>query len=167
MPLVVAGQRGTAAWTGGSDIRVLFDTVMLGKVNRRGEMMHAAGDLGMELPDMTRYGEGSGGVMLVTDMSGNYDAGRTFDLHKKDDVARLARDRRPNPLNPGLVTYLGDAYMRLKTGTIPAYTASDPAEWMPGLDAEVESDMAPDLRELTERPGRPASTPMVHGDLTA
>ena len=66
---VRAGQRGTAEWTGGGNVRAVDGVICLGRVNRAMEAMHAAGDLGMQLPDMASYGEGRPGVWAVADLA--------------------------------------------------------------------------------------------------
>lgn len=90
--LVISGQRGTADWVGGSDTRSQVDIVCLGKVGRRGEAMHAAGDMGLALPDMTSYGEGHAGVWVIAE-DGDYQVGRTFNLSGLGDIAALADER--------------------------------------------------------------------------
>ncbi|WP_068925065.1 AAA family ATPase [Planobispora rosea] len=106
VPVVLVGTRGTAAYTGGGDIRSMVDQVVMGKVNRRSEMQHAAGELGLTLPDMARYGEGKAGVLLVTDMGGHWSTGRGWKTDKLTDIDRLIVGRRPAALEPGLMAYL-------------------------------------------------------------
>src|SRR6202012_1148597 len=87
--LVRAGQRGTAEWTGGGNIRANDDVFCIGMVNRRGEMMHAAGDLGLTMPDMASYGEGHGGVWVIAETGGDQHVGRTFMLKGPPDIAEI------------------------------------------------------------------------------
>ena len=91
--LVEAGQRGTADWMGGSNVRANIDIVCLGNVNRRGEMMHAAGDMGLTLPDMATYGEGHKGVWVIAETGGDYQVGRTFNLKELTDIRKIAAER--------------------------------------------------------------------------
>jgi hypothetical protein len=115
--VTLVGQRGTISQIGDTDIRTQINNVVLLKINRRTEMAHAAGDLGLELPDMTRYGEGHPGVALISTLDGSHNVGRTFFLKHLTDLDKLAADRRPSPLEPDLVAHLGEAYQRLKTDT--------------------------------------------------
>ena len=119
--LVIAGQRGTADWLGGSNIRTQVNVVCVGKVNRRGEIMHAAGDGGYSMPNMATYGEGNEGVWAIGEIGEEYQLGRTFLLKELADIRRLARDRGPGdaPLEAELVERLPDSHARL-TG----YTAT-------------------------------------------
>jgi hypothetical protein len=104
---VLVGTRGTASYTGGGSIRNMADQAILGRVARRSEMAHVAGELGMVLPDMAKYGEGHAGVQLVADLSASrWGSGRAWYLKSLTDVDRLARGRRAAPLEPGLVAYL-------------------------------------------------------------
>jgi hypothetical protein len=115
---VVAGQRGTAEWIGGGDIRALVDVYAVGMVGRRAEAMHAAGDLGLEMPDMSRYGEGRKGVWAIAELGGEVRTGRTFRLKEPGDLRRLAEERamtQPN-LEPELQSFLGDSYVKLLSG---------------------------------------------------
>ncbi len=78
--LIMAGQRGTAQWTGGGDVQSQVDIAIWGKFARDSrERGHVAGaDAG--LPSMSEYGEGNPGVFGVTDLppSGEFGKGRTF-----------------------------------------------------------------------------------------
>jgi hypothetical protein len=112
---VVAGQRGTAEWLGGGDIRALIDVFAVGQVGRRAEAMHAAGDIGMEMPDMSRYGEGKKGVWAFAELGGEIRTGRTFLLKEPADLRKLATERahyQPD-LEPELKAFLGDSYENL------------------------------------------------------
>jgi hypothetical protein len=112
---VIAGQRGTAEWIGGGDVRALVDVFCIGAVSRRGEMMHAAGDLGLEMPDMASYGDGHKGVWAIAELGGSVRTGRTFLLKEPGDLRRMAEERamdQPN-LEPELESFLGDSYARL------------------------------------------------------
>src|SRR5262245_5984669 len=120
-------QRGTITHAGSADIRANFDTFAIAKVRGRGELLHAAGDLGLDLPDMTQYGEGHAGVWLIATLGGGYTTGRTFLLKDLDDISRIARARPPRAtLPPALREYLGDSYERLKNGGQPvAHAVTD------------------------------------------
>lgn len=125
--LIIAGQRGTAAWLGGSDLRSQLDIVCLGKVGRAGEIMHAAGDMGLVLPDMATYGEGHPGVWVIAEAGGDYEAGRTFDLHELTDIRKIAaaRMRTGEPGEP--VTTLEPHLMHGETGRALAKLLTDDA----------------------------------------
>lgn len=95
--LVFAGQRATAQWIGGADMRANVDTAIWGKFGRAGEARHVAGS-GINLPDMGEYGEGASGVFGVTELggSGDYAKGRTFCLREIDDLERIVATRLPD-----------------------------------------------------------------------
>ena len=112
---VIAGQRGTAEWLGGGDIRSLVDVYCIGMVARQAEAMHAAGDLGLAMPDMSKYGEGRKGVWAVAELGGEIRTGRTFLLKEPGDLRRLAEERAMEQpeLEPELQSFLGDSYVKL------------------------------------------------------
>jgi hypothetical protein len=120
--LVVAGQRATAEWLGGGNVRANLDIAVWGKFARSGEAGHIAGSEYV-LSDMGEYGEGESGVFGVTELppTGEISKGRTFYLDDLDDIdaivaARLA-GRRPYVLEPALAG-LADAWAQI-TGTGP------------------------------------------------
>jgi len=92
--LVIAGQRATARWTGGADLRANVDIAVWGKFGRAGEARHVAGQ-DIDLPDMGAYGEGASGVFGITELGGGggYDKGRTFYLHQIGDLERIVGER--------------------------------------------------------------------------
>jgi len=163
--LILAGQRGTAEWVGGSDVRSQMDITGLGKVSRRGEMHHAAGDMGLTLPDMSAYGEGHPGVWVIAEDGGSHQAGRTFKLTEPPDIRRIAAAR---------AAHLGAAYAALR-GRQPAprlvspHTAAQAANTeepdhspvttldpLSGLDDGLLEDSLPDelrdrLRKIDDR----------------
>jgi hypothetical protein len=89
--LVRAGQRGTTDY-GSATTRSQDEVICLGGVNRPGEAYHAAGAMGLSIPDMTTYGDGKPGVWLVI-QGGSYRAGRTFLLKQPPDIYRIACER--------------------------------------------------------------------------
>lgn len=89
--LVRGGQRGTAAY-GSATQRSQDSVVCLGGVNRPGEAYHAAGAMGLSIPDMTTYGDGKPGVWLVI-QGAAWRAGRTFPLKQPPDIYRIACER--------------------------------------------------------------------------
>ena len=92
--LVFAGQRGTAQWVGGSNVRAMADIVCIGRVRSQSEAQHAAGDL--EIPDMSAYGEAHAGVWLIgeAEAGGRFDTGRAFNLSDLRDIREIAYARR-------------------------------------------------------------------------
>jgi hypothetical protein len=112
---ISAGQRGLAEWVGGGDVRSQADVFAIAQVSRRGEMMHAAGDIGLAMPDMASYGEGHKGVWVIAELGGDQQIGRTFNLKEPADIRRLAAGRawsQPD-LPPALRAFLGDSYENL------------------------------------------------------
>ena len=108
--LIFAGQRATAQWMGGANLRANVDIAILGRFARSGEARKAVGEE-VDVPDMGEYGEGRPGVFLVTELGGGggYERGRVFNLHKPGDidaiVAARAAGRRayiPEPALAGL-----------------------------------------------------------------
>lgn len=142
---VIAGQRGTAEWIGGSDVRALVDVFAIGLVQRRAEAMHAAGDLGLEMPDMSTYGEGRKGVWGVAELGGGTQTGRTFLLKEPGDLRKLAEDRameQPD-LEPELKAFLGDSYENLlKTDAFARWAAE--RQGRPAVIAHPRPDMTPE-----------------------
>ena len=128
--IVRAGQRGTAEWTGGGNVRAVDGVFCIGKVNRSMEAMHAAGDLGLSLPNMAEYGEGKPGVWAIAELDGHHQAGRAFNLSDPEDVRRLVRERasRQPDLQPELKAFLGDSYENLLSTDVYAKWARDQRE---------------------------------------
>ncbi|MBO3744893.1 hypothetical protein J5X84_02355 [Streptosporangiaceae bacterium NEAU-GS5] len=110
---ILVGQRGSAQWLGDANIRANLDRFVFLKVARQGEMGLAAGEMGLELPNMAEYGEGKPGVVAIADVSGGHDKGRTFNLSALDDVSRVAEGREPSPLEPELWALVGPAWTAL------------------------------------------------------
>jgi hypothetical protein len=163
--VVRAGQRGTAEWTGGANVRSQDDVFCLGMVNRSTEAMHAAGDLGLRLPDMATYGEGKPGVWVIACLGDPaWKAGRTWKLSEPPDVAALAAARAASQpdLPAACREFLGDEYQVLlgtdvyarwaqRSPSVTSVTASPP----PDGDAQEAGTTAPvavlDAEDPTER----------------
>jgi hypothetical protein len=162
--LVVAGQRATAIWMGGADVRANIDIAVWGKFARSGEARHVAGD-GYELPDMGDYGEGASGVFGVTEMppTGEFAKGRTFVLDDLDDIDRIVAARLAGRtryvLEPALVG-LADAWARI-TGTGPGDDGEDVPEAAAGTGsaAGTAAKIAQARDRLTETVDVPAIPP--------
>lgn len=93
--LAKAGQRGTVDYSSAKQ-RSQDDVFCLGMVNRSTEAMHAAGELGLRLPDMATYGEGRSGVWVIARLgSPAWKAGRTWNLSEPTDIAGIAAERAP------------------------------------------------------------------------
>ncbi len=95
--LVIVGQRATADWIGGGNVKANIDYVVLGKVRSPGEVQHAAGSMGFALPDMTSYGEGKPGVWVIAEHGGDYQVGRSFKLDELTDIRKIAAQRAHQP----------------------------------------------------------------------
>ena len=171
--LVIKGQRATADWMGGSDVRANIDTVCLGRVRSPGEVHHALGQLGLAVPDMTSYGEGRKGVWVIVDDSGDWTGGRTFDLRELTDIREIAAQRRiarapvmagagpppeprferpaaapvrpgPGPVDAGPV----DAEWEMNAAFARAGGGNDGDDWPPELARDVDGAFPVDLQEL-------------------
>lgn len=157
--LILIGQRGTAAWMGGPNIRANIDRFMLLKMTRATEIMNAVGaDRGVQLPNVSAYGEGHPGVVLITDVN-EWALGRTFFLKKLTDLERIAEGRSPSPLEADLVEHLGKAYALLKSGRTaePAPVADEqPQEGMVRAPEERTADLQELGRHLFLLPPLPA-----------
>ena len=148
MGLIQASQRGTSSYGTTTDIRANFSNYAVAQVRNRTEAMYAAGDAALYLPDMSEYGEGNPGVWAIGGMGGDFETGRTFYLKHLNDLSKIADDRKPRATLPvPLRDHLGDAYVRLKTGTVPAYSveADQLPDWMKDIEKDLESDMGSDL----------------------
>lgn len=159
-----AGQRGTAEWTGGANVRSQDDVFCLGKVNRSTEAMHAAGDLGLRLPDMATYGEGKPGVWVIAELGDPaYQSLRAWNLDLPADIAAIAAERAN--LQPDLPAackeFLGDEYAVLLGTDVYARWARDHAGEDAGDDAGRDF-MASRPRSAPLNPGdRPGMSPAV------
>lgn len=146
--VVSAGQRGLAEWVGGGDVRSQADVFAISQVSRRGEMMHAAGDLGLMMPDMASYGEGHKGVWVIAELGGEQQIGRTFNLKEPADIRELAAERafsQPD-LPPALRTFLGDSYENLLSTDVFAWWARQQDGTRPPAVAHPRPDAPADTR---------------------
>lgn len=152
--LIEASQRGTAAWVGGSDVRALLDYVCIGKVSRRGEIMHAAGDMGLALPDMATYGEGKPGVWVVAEVGGDYQVGRTFNLRELTDIRKLAAERDVNRVSrPVMAAAAPGGYDASPAPGDPAHPEPEDTSGIGHLDESMEAALPDDLRERLRKLG--------------
>jgi hypothetical protein len=149
---VIASQRGTGSHGTNTDLRANVDTFMLARVRSRTEMMHAAGEVGMELPDMASYGEGHPGVWLIGTHGGEHQTGRTFLLKHLDDISAIADARPPRAtLEPGLREHLGDMYERIKNGRAVARAPGDGDEKVPDWMKDIAKDLEPETTDIFEQ----------------
>src|SRR5258708_38828309 len=98
--LVLAGQRPTAAWIGGANVRAHVRYIIWGRFARSSETRLAGGSDEFELPNIGRYGEGHAGVFGVAPMPlrGTYDLGRTFYWGEESGALdRLGQNRLATP----------------------------------------------------------------------
>jgi hypothetical protein len=125
--LTRAGQRGTTDY-GSAKTRSQDDVFVIGKVNRQGEVYHAAGSMGFSLPDMATYGEGHSGVWAVAELGGGHRTGRAW-LFTPTDAARIAAERafdQPE-LPPACREFLGESYEVLLSTDVFAKWAAEQA----------------------------------------
>jgi hypothetical protein len=62
--LIIAGQRATATWTGGSGVRINLSTVVTGLLARDSESRHAVGAEN-DIPDIAEYSRGEAGFFQI------------------------------------------------------------------------------------------------------
>ena len=62
--MILAGQRATATWTGGSGVRINLSTVVTGMLARDSESRHAVGAEN-EIPDIAEYSGGEAGFFQI------------------------------------------------------------------------------------------------------
>lgn len=158
--LVAAGQRGTADWMGGSDVRANLDVVCAGRVRRQAEITHAVGTMAPLIPDMATYGEGHAGVWAIVKDSGDYTIGRSFNLDDLVQLRQFAYDRRrpEAKLNPELSDRIGVLYEQLRSMQLSEYHS----EWV------ADTVMAASPSPATSTEGSDGEPPATTGDtLTA
>ena len=143
--LVRSGQRGTAEWTGGGNVKAVDSMWCLGALNTSTEAMHAAGELGLRLPDVASYGEGRPGVWIFAERGGQWQGGRAWNLCEPADIAGIAAARAHSQpdLPDACKVFLGEEYEQL-LGT-DVY-----ARWAHGRPAHVPAAAPPDIQESTQ-----------------
>lgn len=126
--LIGAGQRATAAWMGGSNVRTQLDAICIGKVASAGEVRHALGDQGrLFVPDMTSYGEGHPGVWTIAEDT-IYHLGRSFYwTDELTSIRKIAWERRAwgPDLPKELKDQLGDMYATLRRDHLATFGDQD------------------------------------------
>ena len=143
--LIIAGQRAVLEHLGTSDLKAnSFGVVML-PVKRPGEMSLLLPDWrAMGMPDMSVYGGGAKGVVLVV-CGPNWMSGRTFELHDMMTVRNIALSR-VLPEHAEAVSGRGG----------PGVSDSSPDPLVSELPADGQDD--PD----TDRPDAPRPPAPVH-----
>jgi hypothetical protein len=137
---VLAGQRATAAYFGGANIRACIRTAVAGKTTSGNELNHLIGDEAV-IPDMRAYGEGAPGVFLITQRSGGaWSRGRTFFMTKDPRTWRRLAEANAAARGP----FALDDYLAPLAGAWEAIQAGDAAPAIartlaavPDLPAEV------------------------------
>ena len=121
--LVLAGQRATVQWTGGSGVRVNLSTVVYGMLARDSEARHAVGAEN-ELPDISEYSRGQAGYFGIYSVRQKKltQRGRTFYIGKLRDqqekiIARRDPAARPALKGAGEVTAPAPAAPREQPGS--------------------------------------------------
>ena len=101
--LVLAGQRATVQWTGGSGVRVNLSTVVYGMLARDSEARHAVGAEN-ELPDISEYSRGQAGYFGIYSVRQKklIQRGRTFYIGKLRDQQEKIIARRDPAARPAL-----------------------------------------------------------------
>ena len=171
--LIFAGQRATAQWMGGADLRANVDIAVLGRFARAGEARKATGEE-VDLPDMGEYGEGRPGVFLITELGGGggYERGRVFNLHDPGDidavVARRAAVRRPYVPEPALAR-LGELWAKV-IGSAGGGDGQDLGNTGDGSAAALVRQAVEELTHLVPglaEPTGPAAVIQGTGQITA
>jgi hypothetical protein len=101
--LVLAGQRATATWTGGSDVRINLSTVVTGLLARDSEARHAVGAEN-EIADIGEYSRGEAGFFQVWDVRAKQvrSRGRAFYMGKLCEQQEKIIARRDPAARPVL-----------------------------------------------------------------
>jgi hypothetical protein len=121
--LVLAGQRATVQWTGGSGVRVNLSTVVYGMLARDSEARHAVGAEN-ELPDISEYSRGQAGYFGIYSVRAKKltQRGRTFYIGTLRDqqekiIARRDPADRPTLKGAGEVAASAPAAPREQPGS--------------------------------------------------
>jgi hypothetical protein len=150
--LVLAGQRATVAWTGGSGVRVNLSTVLYGLLARDSEARHAVGSEN-ELPDISEYSRGQAGYFGIWSVRQKklVQRGRTFYIGKLADQREIVDRRDP-----------ADRPVLKGAGEIAEAAPADPR----GHPESALRERLAHVRELNEgRPqdSKPGAFPVVPG----
>ena len=153
--LVIAGQRATATWTGGSGVRINLSTVVTGMLARDSEARHAVGAEN-EIPDIAEYSRGQAGFFQVWDVRAKRvkSRGRAFFLGKIGVQKEKIISRRDPAARPVLRS----------AGEITAPAPAAPRE-QPGNGLRGRLACVRELNEGRPLPVRTRAVPVVPGGL--
>jgi len=146
--LILAGQRATATWTGGSGVRINLSTVVTGLLARDSEARHAVGAEN-EIPDIAGYSRGEAGFFQIWDVRAKRvkARGRAFYIGKigaqKEHIVSR-RDRAARPVLKG-------------AGEIPEAAPAAPREQPRG---GLRERLARVQAQNQERPQEPSGVPL-------
>jgi hypothetical protein len=142
--LIVMSQRGVLAHLGTGDVAAnTFTKIMLG-VSKRGEMLHVIPDWQDQgMPDMSTYGEGKKGIVLISPVGQRWSAGRTWNLSDLDTIRRIAADRVIRDDAHLAILEAETAYSRTHPDPVPDPGTGDEAT-LAALDFDCDPDL---LRE--------------------
>jgi hypothetical protein len=151
--LVLAGQRATATWTGGSGVRINLSTVVTGLLARDSESRHAVGAEN-EIPDIGEYSRGQAGFWQVWDVRAKRirARGRAFYMGKigtQQEKIIARRDPAARPVLEG-------------AGKVTAPAPDAPRE-QPGTALRERLAHARELNEGRPLPGVTGTFPVVPG----
>jgi hypothetical protein len=151
--LILAGQRATAAWTGGSGVRINLSTVVTGMLARDSEARHAVGAEN-EIPDIAEYSRGEAGFFQVWDVRAKRvkSRGRAFFIGKIGVQKEKIISRRDPAARPVLES----------AGEITAPAPAAPPEHA-GSALRERLAHARELNEGHPLPARTGTLPMVPG----
>ena len=151
--LVLAGQRATVQWTGGSGVRVNLSTVVYGMLARDSEARHAVGAEN-ELPDISEYSRGQAGYFGIYSVRAKklIQRGRTFYIGTLRDQQQKIIARRDPAARPALKG----------AGEITAPAPAAPQE-QAGSGLRERLAHARELNEGRPLPAARGALPMVPG----
>ena len=154
--LILAGQRATATWTGGSGVRINLSTVVTGLLARDSESRHAVGAEN-EIPDIAEYSGGEAGFFQIwsTRAKKILARGRGFwigSIGEQQEHIICRRDPASRPVLEGAGT--------------ASRPASDASREQAGSALRERLAHARELNEghpLPSWPGAPSAAPVVPG----
>ena len=151
--LILAGQRATATWTGGSGVRINLSTIVAGMLARDSEARHAVGAEN-ELPDISEYSHGEAGFFQIWDVRAKRirARGRAFHIGKIGEQQKKIITRRDPAARPVLAG-AGET-----TAPAPAAPGEQPGGGLRERLAHVR-----ELNEGRSRSGGTGTLPAVPG----
>jgi hypothetical protein len=151
--LILAGQRATAAWTGGAGVRINLSTLVVGLLARDSESRHAVGAEN-EIPDIAEYSGGESGFFQIwsTRAKQVLARGRSFWIGTIGEQQQLIISRRDPARRPVLAG----------AGAAPAPAPAAPRE-QPGSGLRERLAHVREVNEGRPLPARPGPLPVVPG----